>query len=269
MATLSACFMRRWTWESGMLIRSILVPLYGKDEDATTLAAAADIALPMRAHVMALFCESDITEVLEPVPGWEASAALPDSFAQSFHDRAEAQRKAAERRFSEWLARSGMQIASSPAGQEAATAELVIANGRLADVIRDYAVVADLVVMPIGKRADSRRFGMLEAALFDCGRPVLGVPPAASGTIFRAPVAIAWNYSAEAARALNAALPVIARVGEAVVLLAGHHEDEAAARRVVSYLGWHGVKASVLKLDLSGPPAELIAAKARELGAGL
>ena len=254
-----------------MTIRTILVPLYGDGGDAGCLAGAADIAQAMAAHVTALFCESDPSELLQSVPGWEADPISSTTLMKSLQERADAQRKAADRSFSEWLTRSRARFATSPGGEPGATAELIVASGRPASVILDYAVVADVVVTAIADRGELNRIGLLETALFDCGRPVLAVPATAPAPapMSTAPVAVAWNYSAEAARALNAALPIIEARGEAVVLLAGHHEDDAAARRVVAYLGWHGVKASAVRLGQAGRPPELVAAKLRELGAGL
>lgn len=192
-----------------MTIRTILVPLYGDGADAACLAAAADIAQAMAAHVTALFCESDPSELLQSVPGWEAGAISSMTLMKSLQERAEAQRKAADRSFSQWLTRSQARFATSPDGQHGATAELIVASGRPTSVIHDYAVVADLVITTIADRGELNRTGVLETTLFDSGRPVLAVPATTPAKMFAAPVAVAWNYSAEAARALNAALPII------------------------------------------------------------
>ncbi len=252
-----------------MAIRTILVPLHGDEVDAACLGVAADIAQAMAAHVTALFCELDPAELLQSGPGWEADAASSAILMTSLQDRAEAQRKAADSCFSAWLTRSRVRFATSPDGQHGASGELIVASGRPAAVIRDHAVVTDLVIASIADLGELNRTSVLEAALFEAGRPVVCVPASVPATLFGVPVAVAWNYSAEAARALNAALPIIKKSGDVAVLMAGHHEDEAAARRVVAYLGWHGVKAFALRLGQAGRPTELVAAKLRELGVGL
>ena len=252
-----------------MTIQTILVPLYGNGEDATCLGAAADIARRMLANITALYCEEDPTERLYLLVGQEATAYFPDSLVKALQERAEARRGAAQRSFSEWLSSSNLPFADSPAASRVAAAHLTVAPGRLQNVVRDYAVVADLVIVPLSQQRDPDRSIILETALFDAGRPVFAVPPSAKSTIFAGPVAIAWNYSSEAARALSAALPLIGAAGEAVVLMAGQHEDNEAAKRVVAFLAWHGVKARAIKLGQGGKVAELIAAKVRELGAGL
>ena len=84
-----------------------------------------------------------------------------------------------------------------------------------------------------------------EALLTGAGRPVLIVPY--SGTfpdVGRRPL-IAWNGSPEAARALNAAIPLIAGCKEAIVLSSNtsYEEAKAAGVRVEQHLACHGVAA--------------------------
>jgi len=252
-----------------MTIQTILVPLHGNGGDAQCLGAAADVARRLRAHITALYCDADPTDLLYPIVGQESSAYFSETLIRSLQERAEMRRSAAQRNFSEWLSSSNIPFAVGPAASPVASVDLTVASGKLQNVIRDYAVVADLVVVPLSQQRDPDRATVFETALFDTGRPVFAVPPSATPSIFAAPIAVAWNYSSEAARALSVALPLIAAAVEVVVLMAGQHEDNEAAKRVVAYLAWHGIKARVLKLGQSGKPAELIAAKVRELEAGL
>jgi len=252
-----------------MAIRTILVPLYGNGVDGRSLAAASDLAHHTQAHLTAIYCDSDPADLLASLGAGEGQPYFSDTLVRSLLERAEGRRAAAERSFSQWLPHSGVAFGVHPTVSTKASAEFVIAVGKVQSLVRDYAIAADLTVVSMGAADDLDRAAALEAILFDAGRPVLAVPPAASETIFVPPVAIAWNYSVEAARALNAALPIIEAVGEAVVLQAGHHEDDASARRIVAFLDWHGVKAHAIKLGQAGKPAELIAAKIVELGSKL
>ena len=223
----------------------------------------------MLANITALYCDEDPTELLHQIVGQESSAYFPEFLVKSLEERAEARRGAAQRSFSEWLSSSNLPFADSPAASRVAAAHLTVVSGRLQNVIQDYAVVADLVIVPLSQQGGPDRSTVLETALFDAGRPVFAVPPSAKATIFAGPAAVAWNYSSEAARALGAALPLIGAAGEAVVLMAGRHEDSEAAKRVIAFLAWHGIKARAIRLGQAGKPAELIAAKVKELGAGL
>jgi nucleotide-binding universal stress UspA family protein len=223
----------------------------------------------MQAHVTALYCDSDPTEFLDLIGGEGSSPYFSEALIKMLRERAEARRGAAEHNFSEWLSRSGVQFVVSTAETRAASAEFITAAGNLSNLVRDYAVTNDLVVASLPQTGVPERSTVLETALFGAGRPVLALPKATPSTVFVAPVAIAWNYSAEAARAMNAALPILEMVGEAVLLMAGHHQDDQAARRAVAFLTWHGIKAQALKLGQADKPTDLIAGKVRELGAGL
>ncbi len=253
-----------------MTIRTMLVPLYGNGLDAQSLDMASDIARRLQTHIVALISEPDAPALLPQFTGEGGSGGFPQSLVTTLQERLEARRAAAERHFSEWLSRSQISFASSAGGSQGASAELVIVPGREAQTaIADYCVVADLVVAPLGKGPEPDRATTFRSALFDTGRPVLAIPEGWSASIFAAPVAIAWNYSAEAARAVNAALPIIKAVGEAIVLLAGRHDNEEAGRRMANYLTWHGVKVRIVRLGQAGKPTELIDAAARSHGAKL
>jgi nucleotide-binding universal stress UspA family protein len=84
-----------------------------------------------------------------------------------------------------------------------------------------------------------------EEVVTGAGRPILVVPY--SGTfpdVGQRPL-IAWNGSPEAARALNAALPLIAGCKEAIVLSShtNYEEAKAASLKVEQHLACHGVAA--------------------------
>ncbi len=123
-------------------------------------------------------------------------------------------------------------------------------EGFPAEVVTLHARYADLAVLgqhdPDGP--DSRR-GVVEAALFGAGRPVLVVPYAGRFPGAGRRVLVAWNASREAARAVNDALPILEQA-EAVTVLAvnprqgiGGH-GEAPAADIALHLARHGVKAT-------------------------
>lgn len=252
-----------------MTIRTILLPLFGDDADAPLLAAATEFAGRMQAHVVALYCVSDPTNALHPVPQWQSATMFSDAFIKRVQENAASQREQVERTYAEWRARPATWLAFGSARPHAASAELVIAAGKPKDIVREHAVASDLVVTSLARTASPERSRLLTFALFEARRPVLALPAPSDPSLFAAPVAIGWNYSPEAARALDAALPIVESVGEAAVLMAGRHQDDDAGRRVAGNLGRHGVKSRVLKLGNGGRPIDLIAAAVRELGAGL
>ena len=88
--------------------------------------------------------------------------------------------------------------------------------------------LADLIVAPRGDiDSDVEDEVALETALFHSGRPLLLAPPTPSND-FGERIAIAWDGSAEAARAVGAALPFLQRA-ETVTAITIEEEDKAEA----------------------------------------
>ncbi len=249
-----------------MSVRTILVPIFGSDVDIQCLSAAADLAARVPSHITALYCDPD------PGPGhagegWESSLFFSEALVKTIERSAQQRKEWAERNYSRWQQEATPRTVT-PNGPRMPRSELIVEPGDPKSAIQSHAVVADLVVASLAGPDPTIR-SMLLSTLFDLRRPVLAVPAAAAKTIFTPPVAIAWNYSAQAARALQAAMPLVEAVGEAVVLQAGHHEDEGAARRIGTYLARHGVRAEIQKLGRVGSAAGLIAARVAALGSGL
>jgi nucleotide-binding universal stress UspA family protein len=98
---------------------------------------------------------------------------------------------------------------------------------------------------------------------------VLVAPPKAPAKL-GGTVAIAWNGSAQAARAVEGALPFLA--GAKVTVLTAAEKDEfvAAPAELSAYLAWHGVSASTATVEADSDAAgEALLAEAGKLGADL
>lgn len=129
----------------------------------------------------------------------------------------------------------------------------------------------DLIVLGRpGPAAENPRMPPLEAALFDSGRPVLVVPPAAPQTLARN-VMVAWNRSTQQARTNTFALPLL-RLAEQVTVLtveggtvAGPSGEEAA-----HHLRQNGIKATALTVKRgTRTPGETILDHTTSLGCDL
>src|SRR5690606_29866866 len=93
---------------------------------------------------------------------------------------------------------------AGPQNGKAASVAFVEEPGRQVEVIKRRGRLADLIAVPKPDRDRNLGFNTLKAALFSSGRPVL-MCPRREGTpeTLGARVALAWNGSAEAARALS------------------------------------------------------------------
>jgi nucleotide-binding universal stress UspA family protein len=147
---------------------------------------------------------------------------------------------------------------------EGTTREILALHGRYADL---------LVLGQDDPESDSA--GLLEAVVFDSGRPVLAIPFAGSFKTIGKRVLVGWNASREASRALHDALPLIAKAETVTVFLAnptrgldGHGEEPGAdiARHMVR----HGLKVEVAKVIADDvPDSALLLNHASDMGADL
>ena len=147
---------------------------------------------------------------------------------------------------------------------EGTAREILALHGRYADL---------LVLGQDDPESDSD--GLLEAVVFDSGRPVLAIPFAGSFKTIGKRVLVGWNASREASRALHDALPLIAKAETATVFLAnptrgldGHGEEPGAdiARHMVR----HGLKVEVAKVIADDvPDSALLLNHASDMGADL
>jgi nucleotide-binding universal stress UspA family protein len=125
-----------------------------------------------------------------------------------------------------------------------------------------YGVAADLIVAPRATAEDVVARSILETVLLESGRPLM-IPAISAMPASFERIAIAWKPTPQAARAVAAAMPFLARAKEVVVITveepeAGSHE----ADRLVRNLAWHGIAATTasLKPGPTGAGATLLAA---------
>ena len=118
----------------------------------------------------------------------------------------------------------------------------------------------DLTVLDAGQRTYDLDHEVIEKALFHSGRPVIAVPPGFDAFASRR-VIIAWDGSAQAARAANDAMPFL-RAAEAVEIIsvAGTEElhTSVPGAEFAPHLARHGVNVSVVNVPVVGDIAETV-----------
>ena len=126
-----------------------------------------------------------------------------------------------------------------------------------------YGLAADLIVSSRGAADDATARSTLEAVLPGSGRPLLIPGSGAPAAAMTEKVAIAWKPTPQAARAVAASMPFLARAKEIVVITI---EEENGSRdeadRLVRHLAWHGLAATAQRLapDRRGAAETLLAA---------
>jgi len=133
--------------------------------------------------------------------------------------------------------------------------------------------IYDLVV--VGRDHETYSLGKerLGAILMACGRPVLLAPEKAPRSV-NGKIVLAWKNCAEAARAVTAAQPLLAKANQVMIVDAaegsGKGESESSAKRLAETLKRHGCWAETYELVDDGRSAgDRLRAFAAEIDADL
>ncbi|PXW61440.1 universal stress protein [Methylobacterium sp. B4] len=174
---------------------------------------------------------------------------------------------AAENRRLGAVARAVAERAAADAAQAGVTCTTeapALSHPNLVARLTARARLADLTVLDAEPREVDLDRDLIEGILFRSGRPLLVVPPGCDGFAARR-IVVAWDGSAQAARAANDALPFL-RAAEAVeiVSVVGEKElsDSAAGAEFAPHLSRHGVNVSVNNLPVVGGVARTLRGQA-------
>lgn len=246
-----------------MAIKKLLVSLNGGATDEPTLATAFALAKRYAAHVEVLFAHSEPIETV-PMMGEGMSGAVVQQLIDNAEGEIAQRQQTAHATFERMVQQAGLALATTPPASGGATATWKVERGREDVLMGRGGHLADLTVMarPGADKDDVQGVLTFEAALFDGSRPLVLAPPVTPSSV-GGTVAIAWNGSVEAARALAAAMTVV-RGADRVVVLTAPAEDNApgALGDLKGFLGWHGVNPTLVTVEPKNRPigAALVAA---------
>jgi nucleotide-binding universal stress UspA family protein len=263
-----------------MAIRTILAPLSGGSSSEGAIETACRLALRFGAHVDGLHVRADPTDAL-PLLGQDISTPVAAELIELAQREGEDNAIKARAVFDAAIARHGFPFRDKPlsAGQAAAggtSAPLPSASwreevGQAAAIVPQRARLNDLVVLgQSGRVTEKPHSDTLDETVVHGGRPVLLAPARALGPIGEI-IAIAWNASPEAARAVSGALPFLVEARAVHILSVGKEDDSLSDAELATYLGWHGITAVAHHV----PPVkgvktgEALLASARDQGADL
>jgi nucleotide-binding universal stress UspA family protein len=103
--------------------------------------------------------------------------------------------------------------------------------------------------LSVVRQAEADRL-IIEAALFDSGRPVLVVPYRLRGGIKLDRVLVCWDGSRSAARAAGDALPFLKRAKAVEIVIVGDEvkSNEIPGADIANHLARHGIKVDVKEI---------------------
>ena len=249
------------------MLRKILVPVRGDGMSETVLGHAAALAMHHKAHILVAHCRAQVEDLIPysvPLPSFTR-----ETIRKQAHELAEQEEAALRQELHRLAEARGLSETGAPDGT-AATVTFIEEYGRMADVIAHNGRLADLIAVAKPDRDRNLGTNSLKSALFRTGRPVLMCPPDREPPAeFGARIAIAWNGSLEAARAVALTLDLARAAASVTVLSGGKGEPHGAtAEELLDSYALRGITAEILRFDARNPGAALLD-RTVEVGASL
>jgi nucleotide-binding universal stress UspA family protein len=230
------------------VMKSILVPIGGSQTDSSPFETALAAARLFSSHLQFLHVHIGAGEAAANVPHTEFAMgpALSGALERLQHD-ADTRSATAAQHFREFCARSSVEICDKPADGKRVTASWHEEFGDALNRIISHARHSDLVVVGRAKRPNGLTADIIEQLLVKSGRPVLisaSSPPSPPHALADT-VMVCWRETAEAVRALGAAMPFLADANRVVVTSVAERGQDAAKSvgDVIRHLSLHGIPA--------------------------
>jgi nucleotide-binding universal stress UspA family protein len=206
-----------------MSMQSLLALIDGSENDAPSLRAAADMAEAIGGKLtVAHFKPAEAV----PIGTMEMMAVVPNNAA---------------------VVQEARQRARSAYAEECsrlADCRLQELDAGVSDTIERLSPYHDVILLERLSEVDGPDAMAFSAALWSAGCAVLVTPAPARSPRSVRHVAVAWNGSAQAGRALRAAMPYLEKAVQVTILQRHGSEDDA---EIGQYLAVHGVRSVEFK----------------------
>jgi len=239
-------------------IKDLVVQLTGSGEDEHRLTVATAIAESFGAHIVGVHLHAlpDILDITDPTQSGAIRTLLETSEQQ------------ANRTFEGLTSRfARLQVSH----------ELRRLHGFSSDLGLDLAALARSADLFIGTRPYGDPEGqhrIEERVLYEAGRGCLFLPPGGTPHHTFETIAVAWDPSREAARAVAEAMPFLKRASKVFIIhvsspLEESKETDAELSRIGAHLLRHGVDAEMATTPFLSSTGEAIEQAAHQRGADL
>jgi nucleotide-binding universal stress UspA family protein len=230
-----------------MAFKDVLVVLtsYPEPTPVSVVDSAVSVAAALGAHLAALSCETHVQ-----IPGHflyavGSLANIPGIIAgETAKSRKNAQDLLAA--FDTAAERAG--VTREAIFQKCSTIEFP-------DMLVDYARLRDLTIVPVPESYDQ---WYAEAVIFGSGKPTIVLPELQPSRPFElGTVALAWDFSRTAARAVADALPILERARKVRVVTIVNDkviDTKHSAEELAKNLSRHGIDVVLDKIDANGRP---------------
>jgi nucleotide-binding universal stress UspA family protein len=230
-----------------MALKDVLVYVDQTENSLTRLRLAGELAVRHDSHLTALYVREWNRDQLNLRKAAEIGLVSAGGLHNLDHQVVATIEAAADRQ---------RAILAELTRERGLRAELVAVDGVAAVVVPQYARYADLCILGLDEVEGpaSINYTFSEQLLFVSGRPVLFVPPDGSFAALGRHIAVAWNSSRPAARALNDALPLIEHAEHTTIIMinpSGFIEGHPGppGEQIDEHLKRHGADVSAVRLE--------------------
>ena len=241
-----------------MRYRTVLAPISAPEIGNSILATAFQLARTFDAHIDVLHVRPD-PRGLVPYTGEGMDGSMIEEI-MDVTEREGGERETRSREmFDSFAAENGIRVADEPGNGPGVSMSWTSTVGREDEVVATRGRIYDIVLVgrPVKDAALPSPI-TLEAALLDTGRPILVAPPE-PGEEFGKSIAIAWEGSPEAARAIADAIPLLEKADRVTILSAKAAQvSPIDAEDLRHRLAWHGIEGAIQSFE--SPASELGAA---------
>lgn len=248
------------------MLKSILVPVRGDGMVATVLAHAAELAKQHGAQVNVVHCRAQAKDLIpQGIPLNDFAKKVMMEQAAELANRQEDHLRGILRRLA-----NEFGLTEEAGDDSKPICTFVEEQGRMADVVKHVGRLSDLIVLPKPQRERNLGQSSLKSALYGAGRPVLICPPQLQpDATFAQHVAIGWNGSLPAARAVASSLDIVHAAKRVSILTGGKVQAHGpTAEELVAYYAVRGIKAETVTFAGKDPAKELLKT-CKSLGASL
>ena len=243
------------------------MPVRGDGKGNNVLAHAALLARRFNAHLQVLHCRprpQDLMPYGVPVPSF-----VQKQINESAIELANAEEAKLREEFGRLIGEMGLTEADR-GGVGHPTACFREAPGKQIDVIKQYGRLADLICVPKPDRDRNLGANTLKAALFATGRPVLMCPPRDDvPERLGEHIAIGWNGSIEATRALGMSMNMVESASAVTILSAGDEVHGATSEDLLRVLEDRGLTATLKRFEPKGGIGRGLLSEAASAGADM
>ena len=258
------------------MYKSILVPTMGFSSDPVALETAVLLARTFKGHLECVHVRPDSQQILVQAAGYDMGMGMGTQMVMGdlidVLQREDAKRtERAQKTFEAFCKRESVPLADAPTGETVATAAWREVSGRESDILVAEARVHDITVFGNVTALGSLARTIAGTILINGGRPLLLTGPRAPKQIGKS-VVVAWKPSPEAARAVSAAMPILADAAKVTIATIAESEEDSAnsAEALASSLRWQGINADISYMaHPAGPAQDTLLQCAKEVKADL